>query len=138
MTGGQNQQPRVVGQERQADAALFLDPADEDVARLEVQGRRAPGGQSQPLALVCGDVADMFAHDAGVFEVVMRNDEGIEAFDFMRLDGPHGEVFQDVLFVRRGLPMPDRIFLHARERKESQTTCPVQSIIPPHRNDFPP
>ena len=137
MALGQNQQAGVVGQERQPPAPLLLRPADEGVTRFEVQGGGAPGGQPQPLALVGGDITDVFAHDTGVFEVVMLDDDLVKSLDFMGLDQPHGEVFQDVLLVGGGLAMADFVLLHAGERKQSQATCPAKSINPPCRSDLP-
>src|ERR1035438_10070326 len=121
MAPGQNQQAGVVRQERQSPAPLLLRPADEDLTRLEMQGGGTPGGQPQPLALVGGDITDVFAHDTGVFEIVMLDDEPVKTLDFMGLDQPHREVFQDVLLVSGGLAMTNFVLLHAGDRKHPRS-----------------
>ena len=51
-------------------------------------------------------------------------------------DGPDGEMFEDVLLVRRGLAMTDFDLFHARQRKKSQAACPAKSINPPCLSDL--
>ena len=75
MTIGQNQQAGVVDQQRQARAPLLVGPADEAVARLEVQRGGIPRGQRQPLTAIGGHVAQMFADQPAVFQIVMFGDE---------------------------------------------------------------
>lgn len=99
----QHQQAGVVGQQGQARAPLFVGPTDEGVARLEMPGGRAPGGQRQPVALVSGDIAMMFADQFAAFKIMVLDDELVETLGFVRLDGPDGQMIEDVLLVHRRL-----------------------------------
>ena len=98
----QHQQAGVVGQQRQARAPLFVGPTDEGVAGLEMPGGRAPSGQRQPLALVRGDVTEMFADQFTALEIMVLDDELVEALSLVSRDGADGQVGEDVLFIRRG------------------------------------
>ena len=120
----ESSRPVGIGEERQAQTALFLRPAEEGIARFEVQGGGAPGGQRQPLALAGGDVTDVFAHDDGVLDVEMFDQELVAALDFVRRDGPHGTIFADVLLIGGGLALMDFIFLHARQGKKKRPLVP--------------
>ena len=98
----QHQQAGVVGQQGQARAPLFVAPTDAGVARFEMPGGRAPGGQRQPLALVGCDIADMLADQFAAVEIMVLDDESVEAFRFVRCERPDGQMFEDALFIRRG------------------------------------
>jgi len=89
----------MVGDEGETPAPLLLAPADEPIARLEVEGRGAPGGQRQPVPLIRGDLAQMLADHAVTFEIVMRDHAGVIAGGFVGLDQAHREVLQDLRFV---------------------------------------
>jgi len=80
----------------------------------------------------------VFTHDERVFEIVMLHDELVEALDFVGLDEPHGEVFQDVLLVHSGLTITDLVLQHGRECKELKAGCPAKSINPPCLKDLTP
>ena len=74
MTLGQHQQAGVVDEQGQAFPTLGFGPADELVARLEMESRRVPGGQGEPAALPDHDVAQVFADQVGAFEVMFADD----------------------------------------------------------------
>src|SRR5664279_6267629 len=77
MTLRQDQQARVVGQQGTPTPALLEIPADKSIAVLQMKGRRAPGRQRQPLAFVGGHVTQLLAHQGGILEVMMLDNEFI-------------------------------------------------------------
>ena len=79
VTVRQDQQAGVVGEERAAAAALLGRPADERIAGLDVKGAGAPGGDGQPFAAIGDGVAEMFADERGVVQVVMLDDQFVAA-----------------------------------------------------------
>lgn len=74
MRVGQNAEAGVVGPEMPAAGQLFLGPADPSLTRAQVPGWGAPTQQGQPLALVLSHVAEMFADQSGVLEIMMGGD----------------------------------------------------------------
>ena len=132
LSAGENQEAGVVDQQRQARAALLRGPADEGIARLEMPGRAAPGGQRQPPILIRDDVAQVFAHDLRVFQIVMFDDELVEAGGFLRRHQADLEVDEDVLFIVRGRTKAGGGRFHWPQRKKSPPGCPAKSF-----NQFP-
>jgi hypothetical protein len=125
---GQDQQAGVVDQQRQARAALLLGPADELVARLEMQGGRVPSGQRQPLIPISGDIAHVLAHELGVLQIVMFGDELIEAGHFRWRHGADVELDENLLFIGRGLAKAERFLFHGRQPKKTRPACPAKSF----------
>ncbi len=75
----QDQQARIVGQERASPAALLQVPADELVSIFDVEGRAAPGGYSEPPALISNRVAQLLADQGRIVQIVMLDDQSITA-----------------------------------------------------------
>ena len=128
----------MVGDEGEAPSPLLLAPADEPIARLEMQGRGAPSGQRQPVTPICGDLAQLLADHAITFEIVVRDHEGVVAGGFVGLDQAH-EVLQDLRFIGTGLAEAGgRGFGPAREGKKVGEGCSAKSINPSRCNLVPP
>ncbi len=135
---GQHQQARVVDQQRQARAPLLVGPADEAVARLEVQRGGIPRGQRQPLTAIGGHVAQMFADQLAVLQIVMFGHELIEALDLVGRHESHGQMDEKLLFIGSGLAKAGEFFLfHARQGKKMQPGCPAKSFSPLFARDLP-
>src|SRR5438445_6288401 len=129
LAGRQNQQAGVIDQKPQARAPLFLGPADEAVARFEVQRRRTPASQRQPLAPILAHIAQVFAYELAVFQIVMFRDELIESIYLIDSRRPYQKMRQNLLFVGGGLAEASEFFLfHAREHKKMQPSCPAKSF----------
>ena len=68
---GQDEVSGVVGDEREAAAALGDVPAEPLLAILEVVGGSAPAQQSDPPAIHLGDIPELLANQGVALEVVM-------------------------------------------------------------------
>ena len=110
-------------QQRAATAALFKVPADESVAILDVEGRAAPGDHPEPSALIGDCIAQMFAHQGGIVQIVMLDDELITSGD-IRGAGQQPDlcVFENVLFVIG--QWPSFWFSHPRRVKKWEGNVP--------------
>ncbi len=138
VAGGQHQQAGVVDQQRQARAPLLVSPADEAVARLEMERGGVPGGQRQPLTAILGHVAQMFADQMAVFQIVMLGEELIEALDLVGRHESHGQMDENLLFIGGGLTKAVGFFLfHARQGKKLPPGCPAKSFSPLFARDLP-
>jgi len=94
----QNEQSRVVGNEGAAAAALLVGPADERIAVPKMKGSRAPRRQSQPMAAVDHRVTQVLAHECGVVQIMVFDDESITPSHVVRIAQKHHlDVIQDVL-----------------------------------------
>ena len=114
MTVRQDQQSRIVGQQRAASPALLKVPANELVSILDVEGRSAPGRHPEPLALVSDRVTQLLADQGGIVQIVMLNNQVITARQVLgRGQQPDLCMFQNVLFV--GGEPPSFRFCHPRE-----------------------
>src|SRR2546425_8669847 len=134
LASGQNQQARVVGQQRQARASLLVSPADKLVASLEVQRRRVPGRQRQPLASIRRDVTQMFAHQLRILEVMMLGQQLIESLHFIGWDGRHNQMNEYLLFIDGRLAKADlRGWFHSRSIKSCRRVVPqnLSLLFPP-------
>jgi hypothetical protein len=100
------------------------------LARLEMQGRGAPGGQRQPLAVIRDDIAQMLAADAVALKVVVGDHERVIAGSFVRFEQAQREVIENVRFVGRGLRAGGFGFSHVRERKKVGSVCSAKSLNP--------
>ena len=96
---GQNDEARIVGDEGATTTALLGRPADELVARFEMPSRRAPTGQSQPLAAIGDHITELLPDQMVIVQVMVLDDEGFIASPFLGKDGPDSEAIQNVLFV---------------------------------------
>ena len=68
-------------------------------ATFEKISRRAPAQQGQPLAVTFDDIAQLFADQRGVFQIMPSGDQVIPARLFVRLDQSHRHLIQHGLFL---------------------------------------
>jgi hypothetical protein len=126
----QEEQPGVVGQQSQPLAPLLLLPADKAVARAQMQRRRRPQRQSQPLVLEHGHVAQLLADGRCGVQVVVLDQQRVKARLFFRSHEAHGEVIENMLFVRGRTPIPRSVFSHASFLSGGAQQCPALNSIP--------
>ena len=123
---GQDNEARIVDHQRQAAAALLGGPADELIAVAQVVGRGAEGDQREPLALVGGGIAQVFADERGVAQVVMLEDESVAARELVgRAQQAELEVLEHELFARAGAAKLSFGFCHRRNPSKSRAQSPV-------------
>ena len=125
MTLGQDEEAGVAHQQRQPAATLLVAPADPRIAGAQMAGGRGPGQQRQPAPAMSGDAAQMFTHQRGAFEVVMRDEELIKAGALGGADGAHDEFAQDLVFV--GARTAETSGRHAAQQNRPVRKSPARS-----------
>ena len=96
----QDDEATILRQQMQPSLPLFLGPLDRLVAGLEVEGRRAPAQEGPPSALgVDGDVAELFADQGRVLEVMMFGNQSVPPFGVPGRNQFHPQLVQDALLV---------------------------------------
>ena len=88
--GLEHHEARVTSHQMPSVMPLGAGPTDPDIPRAEVEGGTGPPQQRDPLALLFDDIAQGFAHQTMLLEIVMFADELIPARDILRL----GDEFQ--------------------------------------------
>ena len=102
---GQDEVSGVVGNEREAAAALRDVPAEPLLAILEVVGRSAPAQQGNPPAVHFGDITDLFTHQGVALEVVMLFHQLAETLPLQGVAGHQQaelDVVEDLLLGQGG------------------------------------
>ena len=96
------EQPGIVGQQRQPGAPLLVAPADMVVAPAQMQRRGGPERQPEPLAGESGHIAHLLAHGGRRVQVVVFDQESVEARLLLGGDQAHLQCCEHLLFVWSG------------------------------------
>ena len=96
------EQPGIVGQQRQPGAPLLVAPADIVLAPAQMQRGRGPERQPQPLPSKGGDIAHLLADGGGRVQVVVCDQERVEALLLLGGDEAHLQFGEHLLFLGSG------------------------------------
>jgi hypothetical protein len=101
-----------------------------------VEGGGVPGEQRDPVALMLGDVAQLFADQVRAVQVMLLDQQLVEAGAFLRFDQAHGDPVEQGLLGGR----QERGFssCHGAESKKVRGSCSAKVRIPASFNHFPP
>ena len=93
-------------------------------------GRRAEADHREPLALVSGGIAQVFAHQRGRLEIMMLHDERVAAREIPRLaEQAQLAMFDAELLAHAGTPELRFRFGHARRASTTDQNCPEKKYI---------
>jgi hypothetical protein len=98
---GQDQEPRIVGQQVQALVMQHPRPTDPVIACGALQCCRLPAEQGQPTAIGHGDITQRLAEQRTQAEVVMPIDQRIPARALLGLDRAHAHLTQQIRIGER-------------------------------------
>lgn len=99
MAAVEEEEAGVVGDQGEAAFLLRGGPADPRFAGLEVEGGGAPGQQGEPLALVFGHVAELFADEGSASQVVLGDEQLVEALAFRGGEEADADPIEQALVV---------------------------------------
>ena len=128
MALGQDEEARVVDQQAQTAAALFVVPADPLIAGAQVTGRSGPGQQRQPAPAMSGDVTQRLADQRGGMQIVMLGEQRVEAGAFTGADGPDDELAQNQMLCVSGAAKTGES--HARSQTEREKDIQSKDVSP--------
>ena len=97
---GQDQQPRIIRQQRPSPTEVFGRPADERVPIFEVKSNGTPRAHRQPLAAVHNSLAQVLPHQADGVQLMMLCDGRVATGHLLRTgQQPEVAMLQNVLFL---------------------------------------